>query len=280
MANIETLKNALNKNELSTGQDLASLVKRIDVVKRFEEVLGKKTPAFIASLLSLHNASPQLQKCNPRSILSSAMIAATLDLPINPSLGFAAIVPYKDQAQFQIMVKGLIQLAIRTGLYQSINASEVYEGELVEWNRVKGTFEIDEAQKKSDKVIGYVAHFKLLTGFEKFLYMTVDQIEAHARKFSKSFGNPNGPWKQFRDAMMTKTPLKLLISKFGPLSVEIQRGGIPVIENGLEKAMEFDQAVVVEAQTGDLKPEYPDNPQSDLPTDALDPVEGPDLPLK
>lgn len=274
MANIKELETTVAQKQLVTGQSLADLTKRIDVVKRFEEILGTKTPGFIASLLSLYNASPQLKKCEPRSILSSAMIAATLDLPINPTLGFAAIVPYKDQAQFQIMTRGLIQLAIRTGAYKSINAAEVYEGEIINYNRVTGSFEIDENNRKSEKIVGYVAYFKLHSGFEKYLYMTVEQIRNHAKKFSKSYGNPHTPWTTNFDGMALKTVTKLLLSKYGILSVEMNRNGKTIQEEGLQKAIEFDQAVVLDSGESASKVTYPDNPQNDvdMPNDAQEPI--------
>lgn len=268
MAKLNEIQTSINQTQIVTGNSLSDLTKRVDVVKKFEEVLGKKTPGFIASLLSLYNASDQLKRCEPKSILSSAMIAATLDLPINPTLGFAAIVPYKDQAQFQIMVKGLIQLAIRTGVYQTINATEVYEGEIVEYNRVSGHFQIDESAKKSDKIIGYVAYFKLMSGFEKYLYMSVDKIRAHGKKFSKSFSNPNTPWSTNFDAMAIKTVTKLLLSKYGILSVEMKRQGEIINEDRLQTAIEYDQAVIVPTDQGD-KPSFPDNPEND----AIEPVD-------
>lgn len=272
MAKLEEMQQAIQKtnNNLTTGQSLSDLCKRIDVVKRFEEILGKKTPGFVGSLLSLYNASAQLKACDPKSILSSAMIAATLDLPINPTLGFAAIVPYGKNAQFQIMSKGLVQLAIRTGVYQTINAAEIYEGEIIEHNRITGNFVIDESQKKSDKVVGYVAYFRLLSGFEKYLYMSVEQVRAHAKKFSKSYANPNAPWSSNFEAMAIKTVQKLLLSKYGILSVEMKRQGETIQEDRLQKAIEYDQAVVTEAVDGE-KVTYPDNPESD----AIEPGNSP-----
>lgn len=199
------------------------------------------------------------------------MIAATLDLPINQSLGFAAIVPYKSNATFQIMVKGLVQLAIRTGVYETINATEVYEGEIVNYDRVTGNFVLDESRKTSDKIVGYVAYFKLMSGFNKYLYMTTDQVRAHAKKFSKSYGNPNAPWSTMFDAMAIKTVLKLLLSKYGILSVEMRKQGEAIQEDGLQKAIEYDQAIVAESPDGEKKVDYPDNPEND----AIEPADIP-----
>ena len=246
MAKQEAIKDAIVKGqELKVGNTLTDLINRSDYKRRFEELLGKKAPSFIASILSLYNTSPALKVCDPRSILSAAAIAATLDLPINPNLGFAAIVPYKGVAQFQMMWRGFVQLAIRTGIYQTMNAAEIYEGELVEYNRVTGEVKIDESKQKSDKVVAYVAYFKLVSGFQKFFLMTKEKVTAHGKRYSRAFNS--GPWQTHFDEMALKTVLKSLLSKYGILSVELQ------------KAIQYDQAVVTETPQGE-KIEYPDAP--------------------
>src|SRR5258708_5231930 len=149
MAKTADVKDALLKSQdIEPANSLSQLIQRTDVKRRFEDLLGKRGPAFLASLLSIHNGSNQLKLCDPKSILSAAAVAAALDLPINPNLGFAAIVPYKNQAQFQMMWRGFVQLAMRTGLYLTMNATEVYEGELVEYNRITGETKIDAGKRK------------------------------------------------------------------------------------------------------------------------------------
>ena len=154
-------------------------------------------------------------------------MAASLDLPINQNLGFAYIIPYKDEAQFQMGYKGYIQLAMRTGQYQTINAAEVYEGEIVKQNRFTGEYEFGE--KTSDKIIGYIAYFKLVNGFEKYLYMSIEEMQAHAKKFSKNYKGGTDKWglTDFH-SMAIKTVLKRLISKYGILSIEMQ--GQPMVD--------------------------------------------------
>lgn len=245
MALAKNIAAAMKGNELAPTSRINDLINRMDIKKRFEEVLGKKTPGFISSILSLTNAKQELKAADPKSILSAAMIAATLDLPINPNLGFAHIVPYGGVAQFQMGWKGFVQLAIRTGLYQTMNAAEIYEGELIRYNRITGETEIDESQRKSDKIIAYVAYFKLTTGFEKYLLMTVDQVTRHARRYSKSFSKAGTPWNINFDQMALKTVIKLLLSKYGVLSVEMQQ------------ALQYDQSVISQTSEGE-KVEYPD----------------------
>lgn len=233
---------------------LQSMLSNDGIKKRFEEIMGKKAPAFISSIISATKATPSLMKCEPDSIISSAVIAATLDLPIQPSLGFAWMVPYKkklpngqyvDVAQFQIGYKGIFQLAMRTGQYKSINAEVVYEGELAGENRFTGEYEFNPKGKVSDKVIGYMAYFKLTSGFEKTIYWPKDKVEYHAKRFSKTYGSNSGIWNTDFDEMAKKTVLKNLLSKYGILSVEMQ------------DAIIYDQGEIKDGETIDVN--YPDN---------------------
>lgn len=103
-----------------------------------------------------------------------------------------------------------------------MNVIEVYEGELRGWNRLTEQFEFDPEGRLSDKVIGYVGYFELLNGFKKTVYWTKQEIELHKRKFSKSdFG-----WKKDFDAMAKKTVLRNMLSKWGILSVEMQKATV------------------------------------------------------
>lgn len=236
-------------NTVSTVPQLKNMLAGESVKQRFKEILGQKAPGFISSILSVTNSNALLQKADPASIMNAAVIAATLDLPINGSLGFAYIVPYGGQAQFQIGYKGLVQLAMRSGQYKTINVSEVYEGEIKNVNRFTGEYEFGD--KTSDKVIGYMAYFKLINGFEKYFYMTREEAERHGKKYSQTFKRGTGLWSTEFDTMSKKTVLKMLLSKFGILSIEMQR------------AVEFDQSIV----HGDINniedatPEYVDNEQ-------------------
>lgn len=217
-------------NTLSKVPQLKSMLSNESVKLRFKEILGQKAPGFISSILSVTNSNTLLQKAEPQSIMNAAVIAATLDLPINGSLGFAYIVPYKDQAQFQIGYKGLVQLAMRSGQYKTINVAEVYEGEIKSENRFTGEYEFGD--KTSDKVVGYMAYFRLTNGFEKYMYMTREEAERHGKKYSQTFKRGIGLWATDFDAMAKKTVLKMLLSKFGILSIEMQRG------------IQFDQSIV------------------------------------
>jgi recombination protein RecT len=163
---------------------------RDEIRKRFEQVLGKKAAGFMSSIISAVNTNDELRKADPMTIIAAAAVAASLDLPINPSLGFAHIVPYGGKAQFQMGWRGFVQLGMRSGQYKTINTCQVYEGELLESNRFTGEMFFDERKRTSDRVIGYVAYFKLINGYEKYLYMTVDQVTAHGKQYSRSLITP------------------------------------------------------------------------------------------
>lgn len=221
--------------ETKQAPTLQSLMGSGAVTKKLNDVLGseKKASAFISSVISVANGNNLLRKADPMTVLGSAMVAATLDLPVVPTLGMAYIVPYKGQAQFQLGYKGLIELAERSGQFKNIIDEAVYEGQLVKKNKFTGEYEFDEDAKKSDVVIGYMARMDLINGFSKTIFWTKEEVEAHASKFSQAFRSGYAsPWKSDFDAMARKTVLKALFSKYAPKSIAIQQ------------AIKFDQAVV------------------------------------
>ena len=227
-------------------QSTISFLSKRSVQSRFEELLGKRAPAFISSLLQVVQTNALLQKADPQSILNAAATAATLDLPINQNLGFAWIVPYKGKGQFQMGWRGFVQLALRTGQYKKINVIEVYENQFNSFNALTEDLDCDFSQEGSGAVVGYVAYFKLINGFEKTVYWSRSQMVKHAKKYSQSYKKNQGVWADGEDgftAMAKKTVLKNTLSKYGIMSVELQRAHL------------VDQAVVDEH----FNPEYPDN---------------------
>lgn len=209
---------------------IVQYVKQDAVSQRLNELLGKRAPQFVTSLVSAVNANTMLAGCKPESVLTAALTAASLDLPINQNLGFAYLIPYKNKGgevcQFQMGYKGFIQLAQRSGYYKTINATDVREGELVGFDRLSGDLKfewLDDKKRNNAKVVGYVAYFQLLNGFEKSLFMTSDELEKHAQKYSKNYAKyKSGLWADNFDSMAKKTVLKLLISKFGPLNTQLE----------------------------------------------------------
>lgn len=251
-------------SELSTTKKTELIFNRDDVKQRLNAMLGEKSAAFTTSVLSAIQANDMLKNADANTVYMAAMTAASLDLAVNPNLGQAYIIPYnirqksggfKQVAQFQMGYKGFIQLALRSGQFKNISAAPVYEGQIDSSDPLKG-FTFDWSAKSSDKVIGYAAYFQLLNGFEKTLYLTKKDIEAHAGKYSKTFKNKGSIWQQDFDSMAQKTVLKLLLSKYAPLSIEMQQAVIA------------DQAIINDADTLDVT--YVDNPKADEPKeDAL-----------
>lgn len=200
----------------------------------------KVAQRFIANISSVVSNNYQLQKCEPASILSAGFQAESLNLPLNQSLGYAYVVPYGDKAQFMIGFKGFVQLAIRSGQYLDIDVFTIKDGEYKgrDKNTGRPIFEFIEDDEVAEKkeVIGYMATFTLLNGFNKQLYWSKEKAYAHAKKYSKSFGNGTKTdlWTNQFDLMAMKTVLKQLLNKYGLLSVELQQ------------AFEVDQAAIDE----------------------------------
>lgn len=206
------------------------------------QVLGEKRQSFVNNLTALVANSSALQACEPMTTMYAAIKATALDLPLDPNLGFAYVIPYDNskrdpsgrpykvkEAQFQLGYKGFIQLAIRSGQFKTINVTEVREGEIGTFDLLTGELRFNAKPNREQlPVVGYAAYFRLTNGFEKTYYATKEEVEAHAKKYSKTYGSSNAntatksKWTTDFDAMAKKTVLKLLLSKYAPLSVEMQ----------------------------------------------------------
>ena len=220
MASVNGITKTNNTNAVAAkaASGLGVMIGSKSVQERFEKMLGKKSAGFLSSLLTLVNNNNLLQKANPTSVLAAAATAASLDLPVNPSLGLAWIVPYGNGAQFQLGYRGAIALAMRSGQMKSIVMTEVYEGECKCWNRFTETFEFGD--RVSDNIIGYYARFETVNGFVKATFWTKEEVLKHAKRFSKSFNR--GPWQTDFDAMAKKTVLLSIIKTYAPMSIEMQ----------------------------------------------------------
>ncbi|WP_315538655.1 recombinase RecT [Eikenella corrodens] len=198
------------------------------VQSKMRELLDKNAASFATSAMQIANSNPMLLDAEPMSIFNAAVMAATLNLPINNNLGFAYIVPYRNkgkvEAQFQLGYKGFIQLAQRSGQFERLVSLPVYEAQLIEEDPING-FKFDWKQKpaENEQPIGYYAYFKLINGFIAELYMTREQVAAHAGRYSQSFKKGYGVWADNFEAMALKTVTKLLLSKQAPLSIDMQK---------------------------------------------------------
>lgn len=224
--------------------------------KYVADVLGEKKSSFTANLTSLVANNKALQECEPITLLYAGIKATALNLPLDSNLGFAYVIPYKNnkegktEAQFQLGYKGLIQLAIRSGQFKNLNVTDVREGELKHFDLLSGTLEFEAMPGRDElPVIGYVAFFELCNGFTKCLYMTKAEVDKHATSYSQTYSSKNeyvkknSKWTTDFDIMAKKTVIKLLLSRYAPLSVEMQQ------------AITFDQSVQREANV----PTYVDN---------------------
>lgn len=215
-----------------------SILDRDGMRKRFDELLGKRAPQFISSIVSMVNADKNLQQAfceSPMTVIQSALKAAMFDLPIDQSLGYAYIVPFKNykkdvgakkmEATFILGWKGMHQLALRTGVYKTINVVDVRDGELKSYNRLTEEVDIDfvddEEERTTLPVIGYVGYYRLVNGAEKTIYMSVKAIEAHEKRFRKGEYQGKG-WRDDWDAMARKTVYRQLIGKWGVMSIDYQ----------------------------------------------------------
>ncbi len=196
---------------------------------------GRDGSAFIASIVSAVSANPMLAGCDNTTILSAALLGNSLNLSPSAALGQYFIVPYKDKnnsrivGQFQIGYKGYIQLAIRTGQYRRLNVVAIKEGELVKYDELEETIAVnlidDEEAREKTATIGYYAFFELVNGFRKTLYWSRRKMERHALRYSRAYAKKQGAsfWLEDFDEMAKKTMLRQLISKWGPMSVDLEK---------------------------------------------------------
>ena len=299
-------------NEIAKVQEkpidlLKSVVNAPSVQAQFKNALGDHKDAFVASLIDLYTGDKQLQKCKPALVIAEALRAATLKLPLNKALGFAYIIVFNNSQKnekgewekvptptFVPGYKGYIQLAMRTGQYRTINADYVYEGEVRKVSKLTGEIAFD-GEKKSDKIVGYFCYFELLNGFNKTLYVSIEDMADYALRYSPSFRGKDKPtkaslikdaqsgkistevgWKGNFNDMALKTVIRRLLSKYGYLSVEMQ-GAIEhdfedseisrntnIAENANAEEIKTDNAVYenVDTETGEVKTDVPESAQA------------------
>ncbi len=222
---------------------------------KIEQLVGKNSATFATSVMQIANSNTMLRTADPTSIFNAACMAATLNLPLQNGLGFAYIVPFKNnkerkvEAQFQIGYKGFIQLAQRSGQFKRLVALPVYKNQLLKKDFINGfEFDWEQEPEKDENPIGYYAYFKLVNDFSAELYMSHDDIVKHAQRYSQTFKKGFGVWHDNFEAMALKTVIKLLLSKQAPLSVEMQQ------------AVLADQSVVKDVENQEFN--YTDNIQN------------------
>lgn len=213
-------------NELT----ITKLVKDDGFKIEAEKMLGQGAPQFLSSVLTLANSDAKIKDLDPIRLYNTCLMAAALKLPFNSSLGQAYIIPYKGEPQLQIGWKGFVQLAQRSGQFKTIGVNPVYENEIEGIDAMTGELEFSFKLEKTGKIVGYMAYFELLNGFKKSLYMSNKEVTSHANRYSQTFKRGFGVWKDNFDAMALKTVIKMLLNKWAPLSIDMQ------------KAIEIDQS--------------------------------------
>ena len=203
-------------------KEIVSYGRSPEVMETFSRLVGRNAPHYVQSAIIAVQANDRLMQCTPKSIFRSALRAATLRLSCDPALGHAWLVPYKTkngglEAQFQAGWKGIQHMALRTGKYRYINVSPVYEGEEVVEDRITGSLRIEGEITTPKKEKGLIASFALLSGLQKSIYMTHEELEAHGRKYSKGYSKPDGIWTTNKPAAYHKTILLKLLRTYGYL---------------------------------------------------------------
>lgn len=259
-------------NEIVAKKEgIASFLAKEAIKANVESVVGvKDSQRFISSVVSAVQTNPALSECTNQSILSAALLGHSLNLPQSPQIGMFYLVPFKNKkkikdengkeitievidATFQLSYRGMLQLAMRSGQYKAINVTDIREGELVSYDPIEDAYEFapetDINKRIKLPVIGYYAYFEMINGFKKGIYWSKDQVESHAKKYSATYRKGFGLWSTDFDAMAKKTMLRQLISKWGIMSVD------------MERAYVGDQAVIREDGTPDYIDNIPDEPE-------------------
>ena len=232
------VSNSLAKRSKETS--FTAYLKNDAVKNQINGVIGGKNgQRFISSIVSAVGNNPTLQECENSSIVSAALLGESLNLSPSPQLGQYYMVPFKDNkagikvAQFQLGYKGYIQLAIRSGQYKKLNVLAIKKGELIRFDPLNEDIEVnliaDENEREKAETIGYYAMFEYTNGFKKAMYWSKEKMKAHAIKYSQGYaadikkGTKWTFWSKDFDGMAYKTMLRQIISKWGIMSIDMQR---------------------------------------------------------
>ena len=268
-----TVTNTVQKSQ---KMKFAAVLKNPAVQTSLIGTLGDamKAKTFTAALISAVNTNSKLMSCEPMSIISAALLGESLQLSPSPQLGHYYMVPFNDsksgtkKATFQLGWKGYYQLALRSGQYKHLDAVAVKEGELIAYNPITDEIQLepigDPLAREKAKTIGYYAHFELNNGFTKAMYWPKEKMEAHALTYSQGYKAKKGEtfWEKDFDSMALKTMYRQLISKYGIMSIEMQKAFVNdmTIQGDINASAEeggepifFDNAEVIDAETGEIR---------------------------
>ena len=266
-----------------------------------QNTLKENKGTFTTSLMELATSDESLLQCNPNALMAEALKAASLHLPLNKQLGQCYILPFKNHGVLTptlvVGTKGYLQLAMRTGKYETINSDVVYEGELKGYDKVTGNLDLSGI-RTSNVPIGYFAYMKMKNGFSKLLYMSLDEVCLYAKQYSPTVKFKDGVtsetlknlalkqaasgvsdgvgWYSNFESMALKTVLRRLLSKWGELSIEnndiLNIDEAPSAEQQRDEEFAEDKKViVVDAETGEINQPEDSNTQAAVSTAAAAP---------
>ena len=257
-----------------------------------QNTLKENKGTFTTSLMELATSDEKLLQCAPNALMAEALKAASLHLPLNKQLGQCYILPFKNHGVMTptlvVGTKGYLQLAMRTGKYETINSDVVYEGELKGYDKVTGNLDLSGV-RTSNVPIGYFAYMKMKNGFSKLLYMSLDEVCLYAKQYSPTvkFSEKATPaslkelalkqaasgvsdgvgWYSNFESMALKTVLRRLLSKWGELSIEnndiLNIDEAPSAEQQRdEEFAEAKEVIEVDAETGEIKQPAGEDPEA------------------
>ena len=261
-----------------------------------QNTLKENKGTFTTSLMELATSDEKLLQCAPNALMAEALKAASLHLPLNKQLGQCYILPFKNHGVMTptlvVGTKGYLQLAMRTGKYETINSDVVYEGELKGYDKVTGNLDLSGV-RTSNVPIGYFAYMKMKNGFSKLLYMSLDEVCLYAKQYSPTvkFSEKATPatlkelalkqaasgvsdgvgWYSNFESMALKTVLRRLLSKWGELSIEnndiLNIDEAPSAEQQRdEEFAEAKEVIEVDAETGEIKQPAGEDPEAQTET--------------
>ena len=261
-----------------------------------QNTLKENKGTFTTSLMELATSDEKLLQCAPNALMAEALKAASLHLPLNKQLGQCYILPFKNHGVMTptlvVGTKGYLQLAMRTGKYETINSDVVYEGELKGYDKVTGNLDLSGV-RTSNVPIGYFAYMKMKNGFSKLLYMSLDEVCLYAKQYSPTvkFSEKTTPatlkelalkqaasgvsdgvgWYSNFESMALKTVLRRLLSKWGELSIEnndiLNIDEAPSAEQQRdEEFAEAKEVIEVDAETGEIKQPAGEDPEAQTET--------------
>lgn len=231
------------------------MAKREDVVKTLPR--GVDPDHFISVALQAVTRQSKLLECTPGSIVKALRDAAELGLEPSGLMGQAYLVPYKNEARLLPGYRGLIDLAMRSGLVQTIEARVVRERDdfdfeygtnqhirhrpYINLTGERGEEWVDErGETRPGKLLDagdYVAAFAravLTSGVETFDVMSIAEVNAiRARSQSGS----SGPWQTDYAEMARKTIAKRLLKY------------LPLASKPLQRALEIENAFDADSST-------------------------------